>query len=78
MVLTILIISFIVGIITIIISNISIIVSIASSILCIISQIIHGSAPLRKQEILACQPCIKNPTVLDMLDIYEIDCSMAC
>ena len=48
MVLTILIISFIVSIISMIISKISIIISIVSKL----SIIIHGSAPLRKQEIL--------------------------
>ena len=46
------IISLIVSIISIIISNISIIVSNISIIVSIKSIIIHGSAPLRKQEIL--------------------------
>ncbi len=48
MVLTILIISLIVSIITILLSKISIIISTVSNI----SIIIHGSVPLRKQEIL--------------------------
>ncbi len=52
MVLAILIISFIVGIISIIISKISRIVSNISIIVGIISITIHGSAPLKKQEIL--------------------------
>ena len=51
-VLTILIISSIVSIISIIISNISIIISTISIMISKVSIIIHGSAPLRKQEIL--------------------------
>ena len=42
----------VVGIISIIISNITGLVSIVSIIVGIVSIIIHGSAPLRKQEIL--------------------------
>ncbi len=52
MVLTILKISLIGSIIGIIVSTISIIASIASIILSIINIITHGSAPLKKQEIL--------------------------
>ena len=52
MVLTVLIVSSIVSIISIIISTLSIIISRVSIIVGIISIIIHGSAPLRKQEIL--------------------------
>ena len=55
-------------IIRLIVSIVSIIVSIISIIVSIISIRIHGSAPLRKQEILgACQPCINNPTVANAL-----------
>ena len=44
--------SLIVSKIGIIISKLSIIISIASIIVCIISIMIHGSAPLKKNEIL--------------------------
>ena len=63
MVLTILIISLIVGIISIIVSKISIIASNISIIVSIISIIIHGSAPLRKQEILG-MPTMYSKTAL--------------
>ncbi len=52
MVLAILIISFIVSAISIIISNISIILSRVSIIVGITTNIIHASAPLKKEEIL--------------------------
>ena len=52
MVLTILKISLILSIIGIIISNISILISNISILVGIVSIIIHGSAPLNKQEIL--------------------------
>ncbi len=52
MVLTILKISFIVSIISILISSISIIISNISMLISKVSIRIHGSAPLRKQEIL--------------------------
>ncbi len=45
-------ISLIVGITNIIINTLSIIISMASTIVSIINIIIHGSAPLKKQEIL--------------------------
>ncbi len=52
LVLTILSISLIVSIISIVISNMGIIISIVSIVFGIISIISHGSAPLKRQEIL--------------------------
>ena len=52
MVLNVIILSLIASIISIIISRLCILISTVSILVCIISIIIHGSAPLKKQDIL--------------------------
>ena len=61
MVLNIIIISLIVGIISMFISMISIIISRVSILLGIIRIIIHGSAPLKKQDILGMPTMYQKP-----------------